>query len=154
MNGRDALERIAHERPTIVLSDLVMPTMDGLELCALKQQPDPEVTVVLMTAQGSVETAVEAIKQGAYDYVSKPVDPQRLKILLDQIVERNGMSREMRVLRRQLREHGTFGKMIGGSDEMRRIYQVVEQAAPTSASVLVTGESGTGRSSSRRRFIT
>jgi DNA-binding NtrC family response regulator len=146
MNGRDALERIAHERPTIVLSDLVMPTMDGLELLrALKQQPDPEVTVVLMTAQGSVETAVEAIKQGAYDYVSKPVDPQRLKILLDQIVERNGMSREMRVLRRQLREHGTFGKMIGGSDEMRRIYQVIEQAAPTSASVLVTGESGTGK---------
>jgi DNA-binding NtrC family response regulator len=146
MNGREALERIAHERPTIVLSDLVMPTMDGLELLrALKQQPDPEVTVVLMTAQGSVETAVEAIKQGAYDYVSKPVDPQRLKILLDQIVERNGMSREMRVLRRQLREHGTFGKMIGGSDEMRRIYQVIEQAAPTSASVLVTGESGTGK---------
>jgi DNA-binding NtrC family response regulator len=146
MNGREALERIAHERPTIVLSDLVMPTMDGLELLrALKQQTDPEVTVVLMTAQGSVETAVEAIKQGAYDYVSKPVDPQRLKILLEQIIERNGMSREMRVLRRQLREHGTFGKMIGGSDEMRRIYQVIEQAAPTSASVLVTGESGTGK---------
>jgi DNA-binding NtrC family response regulator len=146
MNGRDALEKIAFERPTIVLSDLVMPSMDGLELLrALKQQPDPEVTVVLMTAQGSVETAVEAIKQGAYDYVAKPVDPQRLKILLDQIVERNGMSREMRVLRRQLREHGTFGKMIGASDEMRRIYQVIEQAAPTSASVLVTGESGTGK---------
>jgi len=145
-NGHDALERIAVERPTIVLSDLVMPTMDGLELLrSLKQQPDPEVTVVLMTAQGSVETAVEAIKQGAYDYVSKPVDPQRLRILLDQIVERNGMSREMRVLRRQLREHGTFGKMIGGSAEMRRIYQVIEQAAPTSASVLVTGESGTGK---------
>jgi DNA-binding NtrC family response regulator len=146
MNGKDALERIAVERPTIVLSDLVMPTMDGLDLLrALKQQPDPEVTVVLMTAQGSVESAVEAIKQGAYDYVSKPVDPQRLKILLDQIVERHGMTREMRVLRRQLREHGTFGRMIGGSAEMRRIYQVIEQAAPTSASVLVTGESGTGK---------
>jgi DNA-binding NtrC family response regulator len=145
-NGREALEKIAVERPTIVLSDLVMPTMDGLDLLrSLKQQPDPDVTVVLMTAQGSVESAVEAIKQGAYDYVSKPVDPQRLKILLDQIIERHGMSREMRVLRRQLREHGTFGRMIGASAEMRRIYQVVEQAAPTSASVLVTGESGTGK---------
>jgi DNA-binding NtrC family response regulator len=146
LNGQDALQKIAVERPTIVLSDLVMPAMGGLDLLrALKQQPDPDVTVVLMTAQGTVETAVEAIKQGAYDYVSKPVDPQRLKILLDQIVERHGMSREMRVLRRQLREHGTFGRMIGASAEMRRIYQVVEQAAPTSASVLVTGESGTGK---------
>ena len=98
-----------------------------------------------MTAQGTVETAVEAIKHGAYDYVSKPIDPQRLKILLDQIVERHGTLREVRVLRRQLREHGTFGKMIGASVEMRRIYQVIEQAAPTSASVLVTGESGTGK---------
>ena len=146
LNGQDALQKIAVERPTIVLSDLVMPTMGGLDLLrALKQQPDPDVTVVLMTAQGTVETAVEAIKQGAYDYVSKPVDPQRLKILLDQIVERHGMSREMRALRRQLREHGTFGRMIGASAEMRRIYQVIEQAAPTSASVLVTGESGTGK---------
>ncbi|HUL73236.1 MAG TPA: sigma-54 dependent transcriptional regulator, partial [Vicinamibacterales bacterium] len=145
-NGRDALEKIALQRPTIVLSDLVMPTMDGLDLLrSLKQQPDPDVTVVLMTAQGTVETAVEAIKQGAYDYVSKPVDPQRLRILLDQIIERHGMSREMRVLRQQLREHGTFGRMIGGSVEMRKIYQVIEQAAPTSASVLVTGESGTGK---------
>ena len=99
-----------------------------------------------MTAQGTVETAVEAIKVGAYDYVSKPIDPQRLKILLDQIVERHGTLREMQVLRRQLREHGMFGKMIGASVEMRSIYQVVEQAAPTSASVLVTsGESGTGK---------
>jgi len=145
-NGREALEKIAIQRPTIVLSDLVMPTMDGLDLLrALKQQPDPDVTVVLMTAQGTVETAVEAIKQGAYDYVSKPVDPQRLKILLDQIIERHGMSREMRVLRQQLREHGTFGRMIGASAEMRQVYQVIEQAAPTSASVLVTGESGTGK---------
>ncbi len=146
MNGREALDKIAVERPTIVLSDLVMPTMGGLDLLrALKQQPDPEVTVVLMTAQGTVETAVEAIKQGAYDYVSKPVDPQRLRILLDQIIDRHGMSREMRALRRQLRDNGSFGKMIGGSAEMRRIYQVIEQAAPTSASVLVTGESGTGK---------
>ena len=132
-----------------------MPTMGGLDLLrALKQQPDPEVTVVLMTAQGTVETAVEAIKQGAYDYVSKPVDPQRLKILLDQIVERNGTSREMRVLRRQLREHGTFGKMIGAQrrdapdlpgDRTGRADERVgarDAANPARA-----------RSSSRRRFI-
>ena len=145
-NGREALDRIQSTRPTIVLSDLVMPGMSGLELLrALKQEEDGDITVVLMTAQGTVETAVEAIKQGAYDYVPKPVDPQRLKILLDQIGERHDNIREVRVLRKQLRERGTFGKMIGASLEMRQIYQVIEQAAPTGASVLVSGESGTGK---------
>ena len=145
-DGQQGLERAAAMRPTIVLSDLVMPRMTGLELlAALKQQFENDITVVLMTAQGTVETAVSALKAGAYDYVAKPVDPQRLKILLDQIVERHGTQREMRVLRRQLQERGTFGKMIGASIEMRKIYQLLEQAAPTSASVLVTGESGTGK---------
>ncbi|MCC7008451.1 MAG: sigma-54-dependent Fis family transcriptional regulator [Acidobacteria bacterium] len=144
-DGREALERIAAVEPTIVLSDLVMPRMDGLELLVNLRQEHPDITVVLMTAQGTVETAVSAIKQGAYDYLSKPIDPQRLKILLDQIVERHGTQREVRLLRRQLQERGTFGKMIGASAEIRKIYQLVEQAAPTVASVLISGESGTGK---------
>jgi DNA-binding NtrC family response regulator len=85
------------------------------------------------------------MKEGAYDYLTKPVDIQRLKILLDKIVERQETLREVKSLRRQLREHGTFGTMIGNSPEMRKIYQVIEQAAPTSASVLITVESGTGK---------
>ena len=145
-NGEEALARAAVARPTIVLTDLVMPRMGGLDLLkALRQQYDSEVTVVLMTAQGTVETAVEAIKLGAYDYVTKPVDPQRLKILLEQIMQRLDTLREVRALRRQLQERGTFGRLIGSSLEMRKIYQVIEQAAPTSASVLVSGESGTGK---------
>jgi DNA-binding NtrC family response regulator len=145
-DGEDALQQIAASRPGIVLTDLVMPKMGGLDLLrSLRQQHDDDVTLVMMTAQGTVETAVEAIKQGAYDYLSKPIDPQRLKILLDQIIERHDTLREVRVLRRQLREHGTFGKLIGQSLEMRQIYQIIEQAAPTSASVLVSGESGTGK---------
>jgi DNA-binding NtrC family response regulator len=144
-DGQDAVEKVATVRPTIVLSDLVMPRLDGLGLLTALHQDDPDLTVVLMTAQGTVETAVAAIKQGAYDYLTKPIDPQRLKILLDQIVERHDTQREMRVLRRQLQERGTFGKMIGASVEMRKIYQMVEQAAPTGASVLVSGESGTGK---------
>jgi DNA-binding NtrC family response regulator len=145
-NGTEALKKVGESRPTIVLSDLIMPGMGGLELLrALKQQDDLDLTVVLMTAQGTVESAVEAIKIGAYDYLTKPVDPQRMKILLDQIIQRHDTLREMRVLRRQLQERGTFGKMIGASMEMRKIYQVIEQAAPTVASVLVSGESGTGK---------
>ena len=128
-----------------MISDLVMPRMDGLELLRALQAQGADVTTLLLTAQGTVETAVEAMKEGAYDYLTKPVDIQRLKILLDKIVERQETLREVKALRRQLREHGTFGSMIGNSPEMRKIYQVIEQAAPTSASVLITGESGTGK---------
>jgi DNA-binding NtrC family response regulator len=144
-DGQDAIDRLSSVRPTIVLSDLVMPRVGGLDLLAAVRQDDPDITVVLMTGQGTVESAVSAIKAGAYDYVSKPVDTQRLKILLDQIVERHAQQREMRVMRRQLLERGTFGKMIGASAEIRKIYQMIEQAAPTVASVLISGESGTGK---------
>ena len=144
-DGEEALEKVTTFRPAIVITDLVMPRMDGLELLRALQQQGADVTTLLLTAQGTVETAVEAMKEGAYDYLTKPVDIQRLKILLDKIVERQETLREVKALRRQLREHGTFGSLIGNSPEMRKIYQVIEQAAPTSASVLITGESGTGK---------
>src|SRR5947208_4355709 len=144
-DGVEALEKVTSFRPAIVISDLVMPRMDGLTLLRALQQQGADATTLLLTAQGTVETAVEAIKEGAYDYLTKPVDIQRLKILLDKIVERLETLREVKSLRRQLREHGTFGSLIGNSASMRQIYSVVEQAAPTSASVLITGESGTGK---------
>src|SRR5882757_6167568 len=144
-DGEEALDKVTSFRPAIVITDLVMPRMDGLALLRALQQQGADVTTLLLTAQGTVETAVEAMKEGAYDYLTKPVDIQRLKILLDKIVERLETMREVKALRRQLREHGTFGSLIGNSPEMRKIYQVVEQAAPTAASVLITGESGTGK---------
>ncbi len=144
-DGEEALDKVTTFRPAIVITDLVMPRMDGLELLRALYQQGADVTTLLLTAQGTVETAVEAMKEGAYDYLTKPVDLQRLKILLDKIVERMETLREVKALRRQLREHGTFGTMIGNSPEMRKIYSVVEQASPTGASVLITGESGTGK---------
>ena len=144
-DGREAMEIVARNRPSIVLSDMVMPNMGGLELLRALKHDDVDVTMVLLTAQGSVETAVEAIKQGAYDFLTKPVDPQRLRIVLDQVTARNETLREVRALRRQLQERGTFGSMVGASLEMRKTYRLIEQAAPTSASVLIHGESGTGK---------
>jgi DNA-binding NtrC family response regulator len=144
-DGEEALRRITVFRPSIIISDLVMPHMGGLDLLRALQDDGGDYTVVILTAQGTVETAVEAIKAGAYDYLTKPIEPQRLKILLDKIVERQDTLREVKLLRRQLREHGTFGRMIGTSPNMRKVYQTVEQAAPTSASVLIWGESGTGK---------
>src|SRR5689334_14468555 len=144
-DGQEALQRITTFRPSIVISDLVMPGMGGLDLLRALKDDGGDYTVVILTAQGSVETAVEAIKEGAYDYLTKPVETQRLKILLDKIVERQDTLREVKTLRKQLREHGTFGKMIGNSPSMRKVYQIIEQAAPTQASVLIYGESGTGK---------
>ncbi len=144
-DGVDALEKVTSFRPAIVISDLVMPRLDGIGLLRALREQGADVTTLLLTAQGTVETAVEAMKEGAYDYVTKPVDIQRLKFLLDKIVERLETLREVKTLRRQLRERGTFGPMIGNSPEMRKIYQVIEQASPTNASVLITGESGTGK---------
>jgi DNA-binding NtrC family response regulator len=144
-DGEEALQRISVFRPTIIISDLVMPRLGGLELLRALKDEGGDLTIVILTAQGTVETAVEAIKEGAYDYLTKPIEPQRLKILLDKIVERQDTLREVKVLRKQLRDHGTFGRMIGSSQQMRKVYQVIEQAAPTSASVLIWGESGTGK---------
>ena len=144
-DGEEALQRITVFRPSIIISDLVMPRRDGLELLRALKDDGSDYTVVILTAQGTVETAVEAMKEGAYDYLTKPIEPQRLKILLDKIVERQDTLREGKVLRKQLREHGTYGTMIGSSPQMRKVYQVIEQAAPTGASVLISGESGTGK---------
>ena len=144
-NGEEAMDKITSFRPAIIVSDLVMPRMGGLELLrALKDQLS-DLTIILLTAQGTVESAVEAIKEGAYDYLTKPVDPARLRILLQKAVERQETLREVQHLRRQLREQGSFGRFVGNSPSIRVVYRLIEQAAPTSASVLIWGESGTGK---------
>ena len=144
-DGDEALQMVTTFRPGIVITDLVMPRMGGLALLRALQAQSDDITTVIVTAQGTVETAVEAIKEGAYDYLTKPIDLQRMRILLDKIVERQGTLREVKALRRQLRERGAFGSIIGNSPVMRKVYYIIEQAAPTSASVLVSGESGTGK---------
>ena len=144
-DGQEALRKVTTFRPAIIVSDLVMPRMGGRELLHALRDQLSDITFILLTAQGTVESAVEAIKDGAYDYLSKPVDPQRLRILLTKAVERQATLREVRTLRRQLRDHGSFGRIIGNSPGIRTVYRVIEQAAPTNASVLISGESGTGK---------
>ena len=144
-SAEDALSRLAQFRPSIVVSDLVMPGMSGLDLLRELRDQLTDMAFVILTAQGSVETAVAAIKEGAYDYLTKPVDPQRLRIVLEKIVDRQATRREVKGLRRQLREQGRFGRLVGNGPGMRRLYRTIEQAAPTSASVLISGESGTGK---------
>jgi DNA-binding NtrC family response regulator len=144
-DGEEALKKVTSFRPAIIVSDLVMPRMGGLDLLRALKDQLTDITLLLLTAQGTVESAVEAIKDGAYDYLTKPVDPQRLQILLNKAVERQETLREVKNLRRQLREQGSFGRIIGNSPGIRTVYRVIEQAAPTQASVLISGESGTGK---------
>ncbi|MGD9902479.1 MAG: sigma-54-dependent transcriptional regulator [Vicinamibacterales bacterium] len=144
-DGQQALAAVTAFRPTIVVSDLVMPNMDGLQLLAALGEDLSHIYFVLLTAQGTVESAVDALKHGAEDYLTKPVDPQRLRHLLERLSELSAARRENTDLRRRLREEGRFGRMVGASREMRKVYNVIEQAAPTTASVLIIGESGTGK---------
>jgi DNA-binding NtrC family response regulator len=144
-NGEEALKLVTSFRPAIVVTDMVMPRMNGLELLKALKDDQEQLTVIMLTAQGSVETAVEALKHGAEDYLTKPVDPQKLRVLLQRVAQLNAKKRENEALRRQLRESGSFGRIVGNSSKMRQIYQVIEQAAPTTASVLIIGESGTGK---------
>jgi DNA-binding NtrC family response regulator len=144
-DGEAALALVASFHPTIIVSDLFMPRMNGLELLKALGEELKDIRFILLTAQGSVESAVDALKQGAEDYLTKPVDPQRLQHLLERIAELHAAQRENSDLRRRLREDGRFGRLVGTSREMRKIYHVIEQAAPTTASVLIIGESGTGK---------
>ncbi len=144
-DGAEALEKVTAFRPSIVVTDLVMPRMSGLELLKALQPEIDHIKVILLTAQGTVDTAVEAVKAGAEDYLTKPLDPNKLQRLLERLAEMNRQKRENQALRRQLNDRGRFGRIIGHSPAMRALYQVLEQAAPTPASMLILGESGTGK---------
>jgi DNA-binding NtrC family response regulator len=145
VDGEDALEQITAQRPDIVLADLVMPRRDGLSLLRALSDHLSELTFVMVTAQGSVEGAVAAMKDGAYDYLTKPIDPQRLRVLLERLVERHDSRREIAALKRELVTDSRLGQIIGKSAAIRKVYRLVEQTAPSPASVLIYGESGTGK---------
>jgi len=144
-DGVEALDRAAEEPPAVVVSDLVMPRMDGMALLAALRRDHPDAAVIMLTGQGSIETAVQAMKDGAYDYLTKPVDPGRLHLLLEKAVDRAEAAREVHRLRRELRQRGAFGRMVAGAPAMREVTRQIEQVAPTDATVLIVGESGTGK---------
>jgi DNA-binding NtrC family response regulator len=144
-DGQDALDKAATFLPQLVVADVLMPRLDGLGLLAALRTDFPLVTVILLTGHATVETAVAAMKQGAYDYLTKPVDLPRLRILIEKALEKGEALREVRLLRRQLQAVWGSGKLVGTSRTMQEVYRLVDLAAPTSAPVLITGESGTGK---------
>jgi DNA-binding NtrC family response regulator len=144
-DGLEGLEKAAAWSPGIVLTDFKMPRMDGMELLQrLAEQPQP-IAVVLLTAQGNIDVAVDAMKAGAYDFIQKPVDTPRLRQILQNAARQRGTTLELEVTRRKLRDAGELGAMVGSSRPMQEIFRLVEMVAPSTASVLITGESGTGK---------
>jgi DNA-binding NtrC family response regulator len=144
-DGVEALERVQAWQPGIVVTDLKMPRMDGLELLARLGDLKQDQTVVVLTAQGSIELAVEAMKMGAYDFIQKPVDPTRLRRILLNATRQRDTERELEVTRRKLRDTGVLGSMVGSSRKMQELFALIERVAPSNVSVLITGESGTGK---------
>ncbi len=144
-DGVEALERVRQWAPGIVVTDLKMPRMDGMELLARIGELQQRVVVVMLTAQGSIESAVEAMRMGAYDYIPKPIDPVRLRTILQNAGRQRESDVELEATRRQLRDTGVLGPLVGSSPQMKEIFQMIERVAPSNVSVLVTGESGTGK---------
>jgi DNA-binding NtrC family response regulator len=144
-DGVEALERVISWAPGIVVTDLKMPRMDGLELLERLTELKQSMAVIVLTAQGSIEAAVEAMKMGAYDFIQKPVDPTRLRTILANACRQREADRELEVTRRMLKETGVLGSLVGSSKKMQELFSLIEQVAPNNVSVLITGESGTGK---------
>jgi two-component system response regulator AtoC len=143
--GQEALALLEEGGCDLVITDLKMPGMDGVELLRRIKEAWPRTEVVVMTAYGSVETAVEAMRLGAYDYLMKPLDRDRLPVVVEKALERHFLAAENERLRERLETRTRFEQMIGESEPMQKIYTLVEMVAASDVTVLLTGESGTGK---------
>jgi len=144
-SGEEALQKLESHRYDILLVDIKMEGMSGLELLKRVKENDPDVDVVMITAYGSISSSIEAMKNGACDYLLKPFDPNELGVLIEKIVARQAQAKENLYLKEEHRERTRFESMIGQSAAMQTVFDFIQDVAPTDATILVTGETGTGK---------
>src|SRR6476659_8562216 len=144
-HAQAALAKIEVARPDVVITDLHMPGMDGLALLSELKTRSPETLVILLTAYGSLKTAVDAIKAGAFDYLSKPFVVDDIRLVVRRALEHKKLVRENRSLRDQLRERYRLDNLVGSSPGMVAVYKLIARVAETDSTVLIQGESGTGK---------
>jgi DNA-binding NtrC family response regulator len=144
-DGAEGYEKITNWLPSIVVTDLKMPRMGGLQLLEKIASDSQTIAVIVVTAQGTIDSAVQAMRMGAYDYITKPIDTNRLRTILQNASALLGTRVELEVTRRKLRDTGSLGSLVGPSKKMQEIFRLIEMVAPSTASVLITGASGTGK---------
>jgi DNA-binding NtrC family response regulator len=144
-DGVEGFEKATQWSANIVVTDLKMPRMGGLELLGRLAEQAQTIAVILVTAQGTIDSAVQAMRIGAYDYITKPIDTIRLRTMLANASAMLGVRTELEVTRRKLRDTGSLGRLSGASRKMQEIFRLIEMVAPSTASVLITGASGTGK---------
>lgn len=153
-SGEMALQMLAKSRFDLVLADIKMPGMSGLELLDLIKKDHPDLTVVMMTAYGEVEMAVEAMQSGAYDFISKPFDHDALIVRLEKAFERSALLRENLRLQKEFWNIHLFQNLVGKSNPMKKVYETIQTVAKTDLTVLITGETGTGKDLTARAIHT
>jgi len=144
-NGREAIEKIENDVFDLVLTDMKMPEMDGLELLKTIKGTWPDMMVIMITAYGSIDAAVEAMKMGANDYITKPIDFNELSIHISKAQKENLLLMENRLLRTEVRKKFEFNNIIGKSKPMQEIFSLIEKVAPSNSTVIIYGGSGTGK---------
>jgi len=144
-SGEEALRIIRQKKIKIMLADLIMPGMDGIELMKKARKIVPTISTVIITAHGTIQTAITAIREGAYDYVEKPFCPEKIDHLIKNLVEHQDLIEENISLRRRIESRFQFEGIIAKSPKMLKIIELIKIIAPTSATVLITGETGTGK---------
>ena len=144
-NGIDALKAVHTEIFDLVISDVRMPGLDGIDVLKTVKEVSPETVVIMITAYATAETAVEAMKLGAYDYITKPFKVDEIKLIIQKALEKGHLRKENILLRREIESRSGFENFIGKSEPMQRVFSLIRQVADTRSTVLITGESGTGK---------
>ena len=148
-DGMEGWDKATQWTPSIIVTDLKMPRVGGMELLERLAEQAHTMAVIVMTAQGTIDSAVQAMRMGAYDYITKPIDMNRLRTILQNASELLGTKVELEVTRRKLRDSGSLGQLVGSSKKMQEIFHLIEMVAPSTASVLITGSERHGQGDGR-----
>src|ERR1700712_3335482 len=141
-DGEEGLKKVKEKEYDVVLCDIKMPKMDGIEFLEKAKEANPDVPIIMISGHGTIETAVEAVKKGAYDYISKPPDLNRLLITIRNAMDKTTLVAETKVLKRKVSK---VQEIVGSSTPIQKIKETIEKVAPTEARILITGENGVGK---------